>query len=230
MSQEIKTIPLQMPLKLGAVNCYLIKTGASYVLIDTGSSNQCATLEQELTSAGCRPGNLNLIVITHGDFDHTGNASYLRSKFNTKIAMHRDDLSMIEHGDMFANRKKGNPIIGVLAKLFSGFGKAQQCSPDITIDEGFDLSEYGCAAQVLSIPGHSRGSIGILTASGDLFCGDLLENIKIPALGSIMDDPETARASLEKLRGLPVNFVYPGHGQPFPIEVLHYATDSPSTR
>jgi hydroxyacylglutathione hydrolase len=32
--------------------------------------------------------NLKAIVLTHGDFDHSGNASYLGKKFGTKMAMH----------------------------------------------------------------------------------------------------------------------------------------------
>ncbi|RLI67201.1 hypothetical protein DRO91_10540, partial [Candidatus Heimdallarchaeota archaeon] len=31
-------------------------------------------LERELEKAGCKPGDLKLVVLTHGDFDHTGNA------------------------------------------------------------------------------------------------------------------------------------------------------------
>ena len=39
---DIKAITLALPFGLGTVNCYLIKTGAGYILIDTGSSNQRA--------------------------------------------------------------------------------------------------------------------------------------------------------------------------------------------
>ena len=68
---------------------------------------------------------------------------------------------------------------------------------------------------MLHLPGHSAGSIGILTSAGDLFCGDLLENTRQPTLNSIMDDVPTAQASIERLKSLIVRTVYPGHGQPF---------------
>jgi glyoxylase-like metal-dependent hydrolase (beta-lactamase superfamily II) len=74
MTQEIKTITLSMPFRFGSVNCYLIKTGLGYILIDTGNSNKQAELEKELEGVGCKPGNLKLIILTHGDFDHIGNA------------------------------------------------------------------------------------------------------------------------------------------------------------
>lgn len=215
MSLEIKTISLVLPYKLGSVNCYLIKTDIGYFLIDTGSSNKRTYLEKELESAGCRPGNLNLIVLTHGDFDHTGNAANLCKKFGVKIAMHYDDSGMVERGDMFWNRKKSNIFIGMMARIFSGFGKAERFTPDLYIDEKYDLSEYGLDANVLYLPGHSKGSIGILTADGDLFCGDLLENTDGPGIGSIIDDKAATNASVEKLKSLKINTVFPGHGKPF---------------
>ena len=101
MPQEIKTISLSLPYRLGSGNCYLVKTDTGYILIDTGSSNKRTDLERELEGAGCKPGYLKLIVLTHGDFDHTGNAAYLRQKFGTEIAMHYDDSGMAERGDMF---------------------------------------------------------------------------------------------------------------------------------
>ena len=82
MSQEIKTI------KSGGVYCYLVKTGDGYILIDTGLPNKRADLEKELESAGCKPGNLKLIILTHGDYDHADNCAYLWDKYGTKIAMH----------------------------------------------------------------------------------------------------------------------------------------------
>jgi len=205
---------------MGSVNCYLIENHAGYVLIDTGGSNRRAQLEKELESAGCRPGNLKLIVLTHGDFDHTGNAAYLREKYGARIAMHDGDSGMVERGDMFWNRKRPNIPIRNIIRNLSGFGKSERFTPDLYIDEGYDLSEYGFDAKVISIPGHSKGSLGILTAGGELFCGDLFDNTKKPALNSIMDDLATANASVEKLKKLNIRTIYPGHGNPFPMEVF----------
>jgi glyoxylase-like metal-dependent hydrolase (beta-lactamase superfamily II) len=220
MPQEIKILSLPLPLGMGRVNCYLIQAAAGYVLIDTGGANARKLLHRELESAGCRPGLLQIVLITHGDFDHIGNAAYLRSAFGARIAMHRDDAGMAERGDMFVNRKKPNLLIRTLIPLFTGFGTAERFSPDILLEDGTDLSLYGLEARVIGLPGHSRGSIGILTADGDLFCGDLLENTKGPALGSLLDDPAAAQASVARLEALPIRTAYPGHGQPFAMELL----------
>jgi hydroxyacylglutathione hydrolase len=216
MPHEIRAI------NLGGVNCYLVKTGADFILIDTGYSNKCAVLEKEMEKAGCRPGNLKLIVLTHGDSDHAGNGAYLHEKYGAPIAMHPADWGMVERGDMGWNRKpkpdKISLVFRILGFLIMTFKNASQFDlfkPDLAVDDGFDLAEYGAAAKVLHIPGHSKGSIGVLTAGGDLFCGDLLYNM--PGF-FVADDAAAYNASLKKLSGLDIKTVYPGHGKPFLLE------------
>ncbi|WP_406657323.1 MBL fold metallo-hydrolase [Methanolobus sp. ZRKC2] len=208
MITEIETI------SLGgfSCNCYLLRTDKGFVLIDTGRKSERKKLEQELAEAGCHPGNLNLIILTHGDFDHTGNCSYIREKYDSKIAMHKYDSGMVEYGDMFWNRKTGNWII---KKMVNVFFRISKFKPDITIDEKTDLSEYGLDAKVLYLPGHSKGSIGILTSDHDLFCGDLFTNTKKPESSSMVDDPKALSESIDKVKKSNVKMVYPGHGKPF---------------
>jgi hydroxyacylglutathione hydrolase len=223
MTPTIKTIRLPMPFGLGEVNCYLVEGDQGQILIDTGPANSRALLERELVGAGCRPDTFRLILLTHGDFDHTGNAAYLRARFGAPIGMHTGDLGMVQRGDMFSGRSKGNVLLRMMAPLLFRFGKSQRFEPDLALQDGDSLSGYGLDAKVLSIPGHSSGSIGVLTAGGDLFCGDLLENMSKPDLNSIMDDPVAANASVEGLSELDIRTVYPGHGERFPIEQLRAA-------
>lgn len=220
MTQEVKTITLPLPYRMGTVNCYLVEAGARYVLIDTGGRNCRAILDSELASAGCKPGNLALVALTHGDFDHTGNGAYLRQKYGVKIAMHPADAGMAEHGDMFWSRESGNFLLRALAPILFRFGKSDRFEPDFYVEDGYDFASFGFDARVVEIPGHSKGSIGFLTSGGDLFSGDLLEYRDKPAPNSLMDDPAACEASLEKLERLDVRNVYPGHGQPFPIGLL----------
>jgi len=220
LSQPIRTIKMALPIRLGSVNCYLLEAGTRYVLVDTGCKNQRAFLEQELLRVGCEPGKLSLIVLTHGDFDHTGNAAYLHERYGAPIGIHAGDREMLTEGEMYANRKRSSLIVKAIARALYGFGKAEQVSPDVALEAGMDLGQWGLDAEVVSIPGHSMGSIGILTATGDLLAGDLLENMKQPQLGSRIDDDAAAAASIERLKGKGVRNVYPGHGQPFEMKEL----------
>jgi hydroxyacylglutathione hydrolase len=216
MAHEVKTITLF------GVNCYLVKTGSGYILIDTGWSFKRTDLDQQLESAGCKPGNLDLIILTHGDLDHTGNAAHLRDKYGAKIAMHRRESEMVESGDMMQSRKD-RPFLKRIAfgvfKLYGRLSRFDRFKPDLTVEDGTDLSGYGFDARVLDLPGHSTGSIGILTAGGDLFCGDLVMHDR-PVPHSITDDAADLQASIDKVKSLRVNTVFPGHGSPFPPELL----------
>lgn len=220
MSSVIAPITLPLPLGMGSVNCYLLRAGDGCVLVDTGAPNARARLLKSLEDLGCLPGKLSLIVVTHGDFDHTGNAAHLRRAYGSRIGMHADDARMAEFGDMFVNRQRSNAILRALVPRMIGFGRAERFAPDILLEDGSSLVECGLDAQVVSIPGHSKGSIGILTAEGDFFCGDLLENIKRPALNTLMDGRQAGLASVARLRGLKITRIYPGHGAPFPIDQL----------
>jgi hydroxyacylglutathione hydrolase len=193
-------------------NCYLLEIDKGFVLIDTGRKSARDKLEQEMTLAGCKTENLDLIILTHGDFDHTGNCAYFREKYNAKIAMHQADSGMVEYGDMFWNRRTGNRI---LKKLVNTVFSITKFKPDFTIDDKTDLSDYGLDAEVIYIPGHSKGSIGILTGNGDFFCGDLFSNVKKPEPNSVVDDLEELNHSIAKVKTLRIEMVYPGHGQPF---------------
>jgi glyoxylase-like metal-dependent hydrolase (beta-lactamase superfamily II) len=218
MYKEIKTIRLDLPWRMGKVNCYLIDTGDGFVLVDTGGRNNRAALVKALEAAGCTPGRLKLILLTHGDFDHCGNAATLRDRFGGLVVMGAEDAGMVERGDMFYSRKQPNIVFRSLFPLFAGFGKEERFTPDVLVRDGDDLAEYGFAGRAISLPGHSRGSIGILTAGGELFCGDLLVGADEPVLNTLMDDVEAGYASLEKLAGMGIGRVYPGHGEPFALQ------------
>jgi hydroxyacylglutathione hydrolase len=218
-SSKIQTITCR------GVNCYLIKTNNEFILVDSGFSNQRSKIENTLDSAGVQLGNLRLILLTHGDFDHAGNCAYFRDKYQSKIAMHEEDQGMVEHGNLFSGREGRNVIVRTLAKLIlpifrMNLKKQDHFTPDIYLKDGDDLSEYGFSAKVIHIPGHSKGSIAFLTTEGrGLFIGDLLENHKKrgPVKGPLIDDSLEFSASIDKLKALPINTVYPGHGEPFPM-------------
>ncbi len=210
MTSEIKTISAM-------ANCYLVSVaGGNFILIDTGFSLFRGSVERALMAAGCRAGNLNLIILTHGDMDHAGNGAYLRRKFGAQIAMHLDDAGMVERGDMGWNRKS-TPATRFLFNLpLARLSKGNRFRPDLYLADGQDLSGHGWpGTKVFNLPGHSKGSLCLLTSDSELFCGDLLTNHGVPSLNSIIDDREAANASLKKLKGMPIGTVYPGHGKPF---------------
>ncbi len=203
--------------------CYLVKTESGFVLIDTGIASKAAAVERALENAGCGAGDLKLIVLTHGDSDHADNATYLREKYDAPIAMHPGDANMVERGDMSLGRKakpdritgmgRVIKVMGVLMRPVKR-GSFDRFSPDVFLEDGQSLSSYGLDATVVHLPAHSKGSIGILTVAGDLFCGDFIYNFFGPNQVWV-DDLAAANAGVERLKALNVRTVYPGHGKPF---------------
>jgi glyoxylase-like metal-dependent hydrolase (beta-lactamase superfamily II) len=220
MAQEIQTIDL------GGTNCYLVKTDSGHILIDTGFPFQRSKLEEALEGTGCKPENLELVVITHGDIDHTGNCAYLRKKYGVRIAMHEGDTEMCLKDGMTRERGKMPadfplPLMVLwLAKGFLAFALGQvrwrkpfdKFEPDLLLEEGESLAAYGVDAKILYTPGHSKGSVSVLTDDGNLLCGDLFSN----AWGRILKS--TDEGGLERLRELGVETFYPGHGKSFSME------------
>jgi hydroxyacylglutathione hydrolase len=211
-------------INLGGVNCYLLSAKEGYVLVDTGFIGRRKRLEESLAAAGCMVGKLKLIILTHGDSDHADNCVFLRDMFSCPIAMHSLDAEMVEFGEMNRGRKakpdRYSPLFRLIGRLFGSLARAnafEKFKPDILVDEAFDLRAYGLQARILHTPGHSKGSISVLTDEGDLFCGDFAYNL--PGFQFIDDMAEHAQ-SLSKLRKEHIKTVYPGHGKPFPMSEL----------
>jgi hydroxyacylglutathione hydrolase len=207
-------------------NCFLLRAAGGFVLIDTGVAYKRAAVDRELGSAGCRPGDLKLILLTHGDSDHADNAAYLRHRYGAPIAMHPADAGMVERGDMSLGRKARPEHLAAMGRVITLMGKLvmlvkpgefERFSPDISLEDGQTLAGYGLEAKILHLPGHSPGSVGVLTADGDLFCGDFIYHFLRPNQVWV-DDLAAATAGVERLKTLNVRTVYPGHGKPFPWE------------
>lgn len=215
---EIKTISLTF------VNSYLVKTDRGYILIDTGVPMSREALEKGLEKEGIKPGDLNIVIITHGDIDHTGNCAYIRKKYGVKIAMHKNDAKMAETGEMLVDRKRtGGSLMMTIMQFFMGGKKRmkkmmeafEKFSPDILLEDGQELKEFGFDAKVVFIPGHTPGSIAILTSDGSLFSGDTVLNRSKPEWANIIYSVENLEDTINKLKSLTINNVYPGHGKPF---------------
>lgn len=207
----VKMITNIKPIILGGLagNCYLIENSNGFILIDTGSKTKRRKLIRELKKAGCSENNLKLIILTHGDFDHTGNCAFLKDNYNAKIAMHKHDVEIVRSASN--SRSSLNPF----KKLLNVVIGINSFIPDFTVDDGYNLKDFGINARIVYLPGYSKGSIGILTENGELFCGDLFINEKNPELNRMASNKRDIISSSWKLKNLYINMVYPGHGLPF---------------
>ena len=198
-------------------NSYLLAGDGGFVLIDTGVARRRKAVDDALVSVGCRPGDLRLIILTHAHTDHAGNCAHLRESYRAPIGMHEGDAAKAERGDMFWRPQGLTPSMKVAKAMtaLAGIASFDPFAPDVLLADGQGLAEYGLAATVHHLPGHSPGSICVLTQEGDFFCGDLFTSTRGPQRNSIMDVAADYEASVTRLGDLPIRMVYPGHGRPF---------------
>jgi hydroxyacylglutathione hydrolase len=220
-------------IRLGLNSCYLIR-GKDIVMVDGGMPNKLQLFKRELSRLNINPGEIKLIVLTHSHFDHSGSAREIRDLTGGKIAIHESEKTYVENGGMLI--PKGVNTYGKITKplLFSIFKKIlfPKFTPDILLtDKPYPLSEYGIDGQIIHTPGHTIGSISVILDSGEAFVVCMAHNgfpFRIrPGLPIYAQDISAIKECWKALIDKGVTMVYPGHGKPFPIEVikekLHYS-------
>jgi len=238
MGEEIIRIDLD------GVNSYLVKSNDCFVLFDTGGplfkdkyfTDRRDELQRELDKAGCNQDNLKLLVLTHGDLDHIYNAASIRNKYGLNIAIHANDVLFLENptldmvlGNFRFKSILSRPISKMMKhslkktsiKQIMGFHKL---SPDILLSHNFDLKKYGLNATVLHVSGHTSGSIGILFESGKFISGDTFTNQNRPMIAPNAYDFKELSKSIDVLKKYKIITVYPGHGKPFPYDMVRRKT------
>jgi glyoxylase-like metal-dependent hydrolase (beta-lactamase superfamily II) len=209
---------------LGMVNAYLLEAGDGFVLVDTGLPTKWDPLVSHLQASGALPDRLKLVVITHGDLDHTGGAARLQKEYNARVAIHPADADQVEKGAML-EREMTNPVFKVIMKLrrlrMRGSMPAYPTfTPDVLLSDGESLEPYGVDATILHLPGHTPGSIALLFPNGDIIAGDTVSNMIRPGTSPFVHDRQAMAASLDKLKSLDLKTIFPGHGKPFSADKL----------
>lgn len=207
---------IKIPLKLS--NAYLL-TGRRVVLVDSGSPGEEEAILAALQTHGFSAQDVSLILHTHGHADHAGTTAVLSRRLSAPTALHAADLPIVQRGDngrLRTTRFSARLIKPLLNHRFPTF------APDIVFDRPFGLYDYGVDARVLLTPGHTAGSVSILTDDGSAIVGDILMGGFLggtffpqrPRLHYFLEDPAANRDSLARVLHSGVHTLYVGHGGP----------------
>jgi hydroxyacylglutathione hydrolase len=221
---EIHAIPV------GPDNVYAIKDEGT-ILVDGGVPGRSALLLPGLRAASVSPGDVRLIVLTHGHWDHIGCAAALKELTGAPLAMHHTERERVEKPlkAMPPGVTWWGKVFGTFCTVaFVPFIRITPATVDIAVsDEGMSLEPYGVRGRVLHTPGHSPGSLTILLESGDALVGDLAMNqfpLRIgPGLPIFAEDLPRLKASIEQVLALGATTIHPAHGRAFPAAVLRQA-------
>jgi glyoxylase-like metal-dependent hydrolase (beta-lactamase superfamily II) len=202
-----------LTINCGFVNCYLLKNGDSAMLVDAGAKGGERRIVAAMAQYGVAPEALKMIVITHGHADHAGGCAYLRERYTIKVGINPKDTTV-------AKKLEGDTVMGNVMAFFSNLAKPVTVVPDIALTDGMALDDYGMPAKIIELPGHTDGSVAIMLDDGRFIAGDMFFNIDRPTLPHIAVDFGALYQNRERLNGLGITTVYPGHGKPFEFGVI----------
>ena len=214
-----------MPIERIAVretNCYLIRGDGGTVLIDPGPPGGAAKVIAGATAFGVRPGDVHLILTTHGHLDHYGAAAGVKAWCDAPVAAYpgEPEFSRDRRNSLPPAQTLRGSMIRWIYLLLSPLARFVPLEADLFLEDGADLAPYGVEARTMLLPGHSPGSLGVVTAMGDVFVSDLFVNYAVPSQPLYLSDREAWQHSCERVRKLEPRTVYVGHGEPFPGEAL----------
>lgn len=213
-------------IKSSVSNCYLVRQQGT-ILVDSGLSNETKAFREQLMALSVAPGELKLVVLTHGHYDHTGGASFLKEWTGARIAIHEKDREMAEQGLFSWSRgvtNYGRLSRLILKPIMKSVAPPPPVKADIILgDEDYPLDEFGIEGRIIHTPGHTPGSVSVVLDSGEAFVSCLAHNglpLRLrPGLPIYADDIDKVRLSWNRIFDAGAKVVYPAHGDPFPIEV-----------
>ena|SRR5581483_9989826 len=211
---------------------FLIESRGEGLLVDTGNRvpdsevSMGPAIVERLERRGT---HLRTIVITHFHYDHTGNAAELKARFGARVVAHALDRPVIED-PLIVTRPANALRFGVspeelLADFNLGPGETFGLSdPDVVrrywdfpvpVDEEVgagDVLEVGdLALEVVHLPGHSPGQIGLWNpATRSLYAADIghFPSPLVPyPVGNAADHIRT----LELCQRLEPDYLWEGH-------------------
>jgi len=207
------------------VNSYLIR-GKKSILVDTGYPGSGRTIMAKLILKGIDPGEISLILITHGHNDHFGSAAELKKRLGVPVAVHSMDAESLRKGTnppIHATSTTGRILQFMLSQ--TGTSKIPTLEPDILIEGEMSLEKYGVEGVVIPTPGHTPGSVSVLLSSGEALVGDLIMGLglwtRIPSYPIFADDLKQVWSSIRSIMERSPKTVYAGHGGPFSPEAIN---------
>ena len=192
--------------KIGYSNLYVIRGTTGDVLIDTGFICMQKKLKKWLDNY-----NIKMIILTHSHVDHTWNASYLKKLYNCKIAMSGKDPIDNKKMKSYAS-KKNHKLWTRLMNYGMKKLKVKSFNVDKYLKDGEIVNKYGLNLEIISLPGHTKGSIGV-KYNDYLFCGDALVNRKINKVEIAYQNQNNnnSLSSVSKILSINPKIIFPGH-------------------
>jgi glyoxylase-like metal-dependent hydrolase (beta-lactamase superfamily II) len=162
-------------------------------------------------------------VLTHGDTDHIGFASWLHREKGIPARVHAADAARARKEVTKPNTGwgpvKARPLAGFLWHSARHGGLRIPAVEEIATFGDGDVLDLPGSPRIIHVPGHTPGSVAVHVPAVDaLLLGDamttrnVLTGVDGPKPAPFTLDPAQARASLDRIEGVAATWVLPGHG------------------
>ena len=197
-------------------------------MIDGGVPNKINHFRKAVSKIPIHPNEIQLLIVTHGHFDHAGSARAIRELTGAKIAVHQADRDKVEktiHAIPPAASTWGRVMHALFKPIVPFVSSFPAIRADVVLDTGeYSLTQYGIQGRICHTPGHTEGSVSVLLDTGDAFVGCMAHNnppFRLnPGLPIFAEDLERLKESWRSLLNQGVTTIYPGHGDPFSADVM----------
>ncbi|MFA5283277.1 MAG: MBL fold metallo-hydrolase [Bacilli bacterium] len=167
------------------------------ILIDPGY-NKNGILDKYLSR---NYASVELVLLTHGHYDHFSGLRNLKNVENMQIVIHQDDAEKLDDPRTNCSTFDNDEII-------------LQANPHL-VHDGETIKSLGLTIIVIHTPFHTSGSVCFyIPELRALFSGDTLFHLSIGRSDLPTSSARNIQTSLDKLKKLPPDtIVYPGHGE-----------------
>ncbi len=210
-------------------NIYLVGSpGGPWVLVDTGTPGNAATIRDAAEQRFGRDARPDAILLTHGHRDHAGSALELAEYWDVDIYAHRLERPYLTGKSEYPPK---DPMAGGAFALMGRF------FPSAAVNVGARLRDLPEGGEVPGLigwrwhftPGHAPGQVAFFQRyESVLLAGDACTTMDLDsAMGIIVQEPrisrppamftydwEQARRSVELLADLRPSVIGAGHGEP----------------
>jgi len=129
--------------------------------------------------------------------------------------MHEADVELLK--DNMLEMPFAHTLLGrlILALSMKGF-KEDKIEPFVVhkhLKDGDTLNDYGFDIQIVELPGHTKGSIGLLVGKTDIIVGDALMNMFYPSKSMLYGNRKHMEDSALKIFNSGANTIHFGHGK-----------------
>lgn len=204
-------------IRAGIANVHLVDLGSGLVIVDAGWSGWARQIISAAKRMGYQAQDIRLIFLTHVHADHAGSAAELKRLTGAPIAAHRGDERYALSGKHHIPTGRGWAGLSSkwLADRINLELKYSPFTPDVWLEEGQSLGNYGIEGYVVHTPGHTQGSVTLAMEDGVTFIGDALINMFKVGFPMYWEDPEQGHNSGRVISSLKPRTLYSGHGRPF---------------